>query len=521
MPFCKQCKNHTQGALWSDTCRDCLRAFLGTDNEPITHRHASSRSSTTQMHHTQPVQPPAHFSNPFPKEHPSGPPAQPIPSHSNHAGENAFARHLARESRTGKSKEPSKNNKQATKTITCALMLYRDGTCVQPKGLVHTQQLVNLSDPNLYDSLRAKLWTIFEDEINKHIGNDPLPGNPLMHTFLSQREAKIPDQATLSHIIQEAGTRKKIAFDLMYHHPDDLGSSPATSPRMKSQVNPLKRPYQKTATNSQKRQNTSSTKMATAPKATTKSWAVRGPSASKPVHRSMDMVSRLGQLSKNISRSSLVPLSEWITGNRLDFFTSTSQPDTIPPSTRFQLANGIQGNTHPICYRINLNEKLGEGSMRKAYATEVKTDLGGGIEHINHWVAKVRKSDNQPSIGKHATDALMYQAFGHLLERYKEILMHCPSLNNHFKLKAQQISVSLQKTGLHHGNTSSEGIQSFLKMHCCHPGNQVCEALGLGRVVDLEWVKPTPSFDHLLASRNNGVPDGSDFTSINEPQHQS
>ncbi|POW17036.1 hypothetical protein PSTT_00772 [Puccinia striiformis] len=116
----------------------------------------------------------------------------------------------------------------------------------------------------------------------------------------------------------------------------------------------------------------------------------------------MDMVSRLGQLSKNISRSSLVPLSEWITGNRLDFFTSTSQPDTIPPSTRFQLANGIQGNTHPICYRINLNEKLGEGSMRKAYATE---------------------------------------AFGHLLERYKEILMHCPSLNNHFKLKAQQISL--------------------------------------------------------------------------------
>ncbi|KAI7943421.1 hypothetical protein MJO29_013265 [Puccinia striiformis f. sp. tritici] len=202
----------------------------------------------------------------------------------------------------------------------------------------------------------------------------------------------------------------------------------------------------------------------------------------------------------------------------------------------------------------------------------------------------------------------MYQAFGHLLEQYKEILMNCPLLNNHFKLKAQQISVSLQKTGLHptgpvtaptnvyfleatlagpyvkyssninfsipenqpgmdmelfqimdafthwtcnqssgkylvsdlqgvgpmlidpqildmdphcwaDGNTSSEGIQSFLKMHCCHPGNQVCEALGLGRVVDLEWAKPTPSFDHLLASRNNGVPDGSDFTSINEPQH--
>ncbi|POW15586.1 hypothetical protein PSHT_06942 [Puccinia striiformis] len=107
-----------------------------------------------------------------------------------------------------------KEQKQATKTITCALMLYKGGTCVQPKGLVHTQQLVNLSDPNLYDSLRAKLWTIFEDEINKHIGNDPLTGNPLMHTFLSQREAKIPDQATLSHIIQEAGTRKKIAFDL-------------------------------------------------------------------------------------------------------------------------------------------------------------------------------------------------------------------------------------------------------------------------------------------------------------------
>ncbi|KAI9605977.1 hypothetical protein H4Q26_004348 [Puccinia striiformis f. sp. tritici PST-130] len=259
--------------------------------------------------------------------------------------ENAFAHHLARESRTGKSKEPLKNNKPVTKTITCALMLYIDGTCVQSRGLLHTQQLVNLSDPNLYNNLRNKLWTAFEDDIMKYIGNERLPTDPFMHTFLGQREAKIPDQATLSHIIQEAGTRKKIAFDLMYHHPDDLGSSPGTSPHMKSQVNPLKRPYNKSAASSQKHQNPSSTKMATTPKATSKSWAVRGPSASKPVHRSLDMVSRLGQLSKNISSTSLVPSPKWITGHRLDFFTSTPRPDTMPPSTRFQLVNGIQG-TH-------------------------------------------------------------------------------------------------------------------------------------------------------------------------------
>ncbi|POW15374.1 hypothetical protein PSTT_02301 [Puccinia striiformis] len=224
-------------------------------------------------------------------------------------------------------------------------MLYIDGTCVQSRGLLHTQQLVNLSNPNLYNNLRNKLWTAFEDNIMKYIGNERLPTDPFMHTFLGQREAKIPDQATLSHIIQEAGTRKKIAFDLMYHHPDDLGSSPGTSPHMKSQVNPLKRPYNKSAASSQKHQNPSSTKMATTPKATSKSWAVRGPSASKPVHRSLDMVSRLGQLSKNISSTSLVPSPKWITGHRLDFFTSTPRPDTMPPSTRFQLVNGIQG-TH-------------------------------------------------------------------------------------------------------------------------------------------------------------------------------
>ncbi|POW15377.1 hypothetical protein PSTT_02302 [Puccinia striiformis] len=56
--------------------------------------------------------------------------------------------------------------------------------------------------------------------------------------------------------------------------------------------------------------------------------------------------------------------------------------------------------------------------MRKAYATKVKTDMGEGIEHINHWVAK---------------------AFGHLLDQYKEILMNCPTLNCHLKHKAQQI----------------------------------------------------------------------------------
>jgi hypothetical protein len=52
------------------------------------------------------------------------------------------------------------------------------------------------------------------------------------------------------------------------------------------------------------------------------------------------------------------------------------------------------------------------------------------------------------------------------------------------------------------GNTSRDGIAQFLRDHICHPGNEVCEALQLGKAVDLKWVKPQGSLADLVRTRN-------------------
>jgi hypothetical protein len=48
----------------------------------------------------------------------------------------------------------------------------------------------------------------------------------------------------------------------------------------------------------------------------------------------------------------------------------------IPESTQFQLQNGIYVVAHPITYHINFNQTIGKGTIQRAYAAEVKTDLG-------------------------------------------------------------------------------------------------------------------------------------------------
>jgi hypothetical protein len=78
----------------------------------------------------------------------------------------------------------------------------------------------------------------------------------------------------------------------------------------------------------------------------------------------------------------------------------------------------------------------------------VKTDLGGGIENVNNWVAKVRKSDIKPLIKKHANDALMYQCFAYLLDEYKESLKMCEHLDKNLGIKASRITVSENKIPL-------------------------------------------------------------------------
>ncbi|WAR51732.1 hypothetical protein PtB15_1B168 [Puccinia triticina] len=409
----------------------------------------SDYENSSQSHRTQPVP----FSNPFnaksntlPAASRSYIPAQSNSLSANHAGENAYARHLAQESRMTKSKEPTKASKPNTRTINCSLMLYKDGVLLDKKGLFCTKQLVNLNDPSLYDNLRVQLWKVFAPDIVAHTEIKSLAISPMRYLFLGQGTAKIPNQEVLSSLISETSSRKKLVLDLMYFHPGTNDSSPSSSQDMSSTINQTKNSYTVTETQSRKRRNTSPAKVTNSSKAIHKSWALGISAASKRVKNLEELAAHLGRLSKRVlhttDQTTSGPDPEWIIGNRLCFFTGPPPTTSTPPSSTFQLSNGIHVATYPITYRVNLNQKIGEGSMRTAYAAQVKTDLGGGHQHINHWVAKVRRTDVEPSIHKHATDALMYEGFAYLLQEYKESLLNCTQLDESLAIKASNIQVS-------------------------------------------------------------------------------
>jgi hypothetical protein len=70
--------------------------------------------------------------------------------------------------------------------------------------------------------------------------------------------------------------------------------------------------------------------------------------------------------------------------------------------------------------------------MMIACAAEVKTEVDNGIEHTNHWVAKIRLDEFKPSIAQNATDALMYEGFhtSWPISRYKSATVLRSKLKN-------------------------------------------------------------------------------------------
>ncbi|WAQ91999.1 hypothetical protein PtA15_15A392 [Puccinia triticina] len=315
------------------------------------------KRASSQSHRTQPVP----FSNPFnaksntlPAASRSYIPAQSNSLSANHAGENAYARHLARESRMTKSKEPTKANKPNTRTINCSLMLYEDGVLLDKKGLFCTKQLVNLNDPSLYDNLRVQLWKVFAPDIVAHTEIKSLAISPMRYLFLGQGTAKIPNQEVLSSLISETSSRKKLVLDLMYFHPGTNDSSPSSSQDMSSTINQTKNSYTVTETQSRKRRNTSPAKVTNSSKAIHKSWALGISAASKRVKNPEELAAHLGRLSKRVlhttDQTTSGPDPEWIIGNRLCFFTGPPPTTSTPPSSTFQLSNGIHVATYPITY---------------------------------------------------------------------------------------------------------------------------------------------------------------------------
>jgi hypothetical protein len=120
----------------------------------------------------------------------------------------------------------------------------------------------------------------------------------------------------------------------------------------------------------------------------------------------------------------------WINANRFIFKTFDR--------TEYDM---LKADTEPITLRIFRNEIIGEGSMRRALKAEVKTISKDGSEIISNYVAKIRYKEDFPSLSSHATDALMYEASGLLLRKFKSIICESKRVDQKFKQRAKNIEV--------------------------------------------------------------------------------
>ncbi|KNE89709.1 hypothetical protein PSTT_00999 [Puccinia striiformis] len=340
-------------------------------------------------------------------------------------------------------------------------------------------------------------------------------------------------------MISEATARNKPHFDLAYQHPSNLAApyEQVQSRKIPATTNTRNCPQPVDAP-SQKRCDTSPGKVGTS-KSLNQLWEMGGPIAFKPANHQTSLDSHWGRLGKRVHSSTSGQEEDWITGNRLSFSTTPRPPNFASSSINFQLSNGIHETTFFI-NRVKKDQIIGQGSMRTAYAAEVKTLMADRIEWINNWGAKVCIGDTHPSIHQHATDALMYDGFAHLLGQFKHTTERCSNLDVSLKKKASMIElvrnfnfavtqnqpgmdgqlfqimnalthwsynqfkgkllvsdlqgvgpiltdpqiIDMDPNSRSDGNTGQLGIQQFIEEHVCHPGNKACKALQLGKAVN-------------------------------------
>ncbi|POW16793.1 hypothetical protein PSTT_01056, partial [Puccinia striiformis] len=140
----------------------------------------------------------------------------------------------------------------------------------------------------------------------------------------------------------------------------------------------------------------------------------------------------------------------------------------------------LEAHALPIILRVAHESKVGQGTMRKAFKTEIRSFGSDGSMTLVEYVAKTRYKEPPHKITSHAADALMYEASGLLLDEFKNTLSQCSGLDGVYKKKVWK----MRRGG--DGNNSTHGIGLFIKGHKC---NAVCKALGYG-----------PPKDHIFES---------------------
>ncbi|POW21174.1 hypothetical protein PSHT_02735, partial [Puccinia striiformis] len=102
----------------------------------------------------------------------------------------------------------------------------------------------------------------------------------------------------------------------------------------------------------------------------------------------------------------------------------------------------LEAHALPIILRVAHESKVGQGTMRKAFKTEIRSFGSDGSMTLVEYVAKTRYKEPPHKITSHAADALMYEASGLLLDEFKNTLSQCSGLDGVYKKKVLENAVT-------------------------------------------------------------------------------
>ncbi|KAI7944882.1 hypothetical protein MJO28_010577 [Puccinia striiformis f. sp. tritici] len=199
-------------------------------------------------------------------------------------------------------------------------------------------------------------------------------------------------------------------------------SNPASAKRI-AQVNPSR------GSSLRKNQNFSVTSDSAGNSISGKAWASGGLACTMPRNLNAGLSTQLRVLGGRCIDYVRIDNEGWVNGHRFIFKNfSHNQYESL------------SADVEPIIFRVDQDVVVGEGSMRRAYKAEVKTKSSDGSEKISNYIAKIRYNEQYQTVANHAADALLYEASGLLLGKFKSIV----SGNNRVSLAYKRIAGNIQ-----------------------------------------------------------------------------
>ncbi|EFP91565.2 alphaK I17 [Puccinia graminis f. sp. tritici CRL 75-36-700-3] len=121
---------------------------------------------------------------------------------------------------------------------------------------------------------------------------------------------------------------------------------------------------------------------------TENAWALGGIAGTVPACGGASLSTHLNNLGRPLSNSLNINPEGWAIAHRLIFNNVDVNPSRI--ITLLQRHHSLKATTAPLTVKVDHNILVGQGSMRKAFSAQVKSEgRNGGPSRITNWVAKV------------------------------------------------------------------------------------------------------------------------------------